>query len=143
MITYRHGNDLTPESIIELYSACSLGQRRPIDDAAIVADMIRHGNLTVSAWDGDLLVGVARTLTDFTYTGYMSDLAVRETHQRMGIGVELIRRTREKMGPRSKIVLLAAPNAVEYYPRIGFRHHESAWILDASAPLTGDARDER
>jgi hypothetical protein len=43
------------------------------------------------------------------------------------------------MGPRSMLVLLAAPKAVDYYPRVGFRRHESAWVLRAGEPLAGDA----
>ena len=68
----------------------------------------------------DLLVGIARTLTDFVWTGYLSDLAVRETHQHKGIGTQLIAHTREHMEKGSSIVLLAAPKAVGYYGKIGF-----------------------
>jgi ribosomal protein S18 acetylase RimI-like enzyme len=134
-ITYRYGNDLDVDEVIEFLKASTLGERRPIDDREIISDMIRHGNLTVTAWDGDLLVGFARTLTDFTYCGYMSDLAVRESHQRMGIGTELIQKTREKMGPRSGLILLAAPKAVNYYPKIGFTQPDSAWVLRTSDPF--------
>jgi predicted N-acetyltransferase YhbS len=94
--------------------------------------MIRHANLVVTAWKEELLIGIARTLTDFGYVGYLADLAVRASHQRQGIGIELMRRTREKMGPRSMLVLLAAPKATDYYPKIGFTRHESAWILRAA-----------
>lgn len=134
-ITYRRGNDLDLDEVLDLYRSCSLGARRPIDDRSILADMIRHANLIITAWEGDLLVGISRTMTDFTYVAYLADLAVRESHQRRGIGVELIRQTREAMGPRSMIVLLSAPAAVEYYPKIGFTRHESAWILRAGEPL--------
>lgn len=134
-ITYRRGNDLDLDEVLDLYRSCSLGARRPIDDRAILADMIRHANLVVTAWEGDLLVGISRSLTDFSYVTYLADLAVRESHQRLGIGVELIRHTREALGPRSMIVLLAAPAAVDYYPRIGFTQHGSAWILRAGEPL--------
>jgi GNAT superfamily N-acetyltransferase len=134
-LEYRFGNELDLDQVIELYRASTLGERRPIDDREIVRAMIQHSNLVVTAWEGDLLVGIARTLTDFAYVGYLSDLAVRESHQRRGIGVELIRKTRERMGPRSGLVLLAAPKAVDYYPRIGFRRHDSAWTLRASDPL--------
>lgn len=134
-IEYRYGNDLDIDQVIELYHASTLGERRPIDDRNIVSDMILHSNLIVTAWDGELLVGISRTLTDFSYTGYLSDLAVRESHQKMGIGTELIQKTREKMGPRSLLVLLAAPKAVDYYPGIGFSHHASAWVLRASDPF--------
>ena len=125
-IEYRDGADLAVEIAIELYNASGLGERRPVDDPAIFADMLRHANLTVTAWDGDLLVGISRTLTDFSYVGYLSDLAIRRSHQKLGIGIELIQKTREKMGPRSMLVLLSAPQAVEYYPRVGFAQHPSA-----------------
>ena len=100
-----------------------------------MADMIRHANLVITAWDGEVMVGIARTLTDFAYVGYLADLAVRAAYQRQGIGIELIRKTREKLGPRSMLVLLAAPKAVEYYPRIGFTTHDSAWTLPAAQPF--------
>jgi ribosomal protein S18 acetylase RimI-like enzyme len=135
MIDYRYGNELDLDTVIELYRASTLGERRPIDDPAIVASMLRHANLVVTAWEGPQLVGLSRTLTDFDYVGYLSDLAVRDSHQRRGIGVALVRKTREKMGPRSMIVLLSAPKAVGYYPRIGFTRHDSAWLLRASDPM--------
>ncbi len=134
-IAYRYGNDLDLDRVIELYQASTLAERRPVDNRKIMADMIRHANLVVTAWDGDALVGIARTLTDFTYVGYLADLAVRATYQRQGIGIEMIRKTREKLGPRSMLVLLAAPKAVKYYPKIGFTKHDSAWTLTATQPF--------
>jgi predicted N-acetyltransferase YhbS len=134
-IEFRFGNDLDLDQIIDLYNASTLGERRPVDDRRIMSDMLSHANLVVTAWDGALLIGIARTLTDFSYVGYLADLAVRASHQRQGIGIELIERIRQKMGPRSMLVLLAAPKAVEYYPNIGFTKHESAWTLRANQPF--------
>jgi GNAT superfamily N-acetyltransferase len=131
-IQHRYGNDLNPDQAIELYDASTLGERRPVDDRQVMSDMIQHANLVVTAWEEELLIGIARTLTDFGYVGYLADLAVRASHQCQGIGIELIRRTREKMGPNSMLVLLAAPKAADYYPKIGFTRHESAWILRAT-----------
>jgi predicted N-acetyltransferase YhbS len=141
-IQYRYGNELDLDQVVELYQLSTLGERRPIDDRKIVSDMIRHANLVVTAWDKDLMVGIVRTLTDFSYVGYLSDLAVRQSHQKMGIGTQLIMKTRERMGPRSMLVLLAAPNAVEYYPKIGFRRHSSAWVLKATDPFPTAERVE-
>ncbi|HOK45296.1 MAG TPA: GNAT family N-acetyltransferase [Bryobacteraceae bacterium] len=128
MITYRIGNDLDLDQVIELYVASTLGERRPVDDRGRMEAMLRNANLVVTAWDGELLVGIARSLTDFSYATYLSDLAVRVSHQRMGIGKELIRITKRE-GGQARIILLAAPRAVDYYPHIGFTRHESAWIL--------------
>ncbi len=134
-IRYQYGNDLDLDQVIELYNASTLGERRPVDDRLLMSDMLRHANLVVTAWDGDLLVGIARTLTDFSYVGYLSDLAVKASHQRKGIGIQLVQKTREKMGPKSMLVLLAAPKAVGYYPKIGFSKHNSAWTINAQAPF--------
>lgn len=128
MITYRLGNDLDLDAVIELYRASTLGERRPVDDRARMAAMLANANLMVSAWDDHQLVGLARSLSDFSYCTYLSDLAVRLSHQRRGIGRELIRRT-QQAGGRAQIILLAAPRAVDYYPHVGFTHHPRAWML--------------
>ena len=130
MIQYKTGNDLNLDALIELYKASTLGERRPIDDRARMASMLRHANLVVSAWDGDLLVGVSRALSDFSFVTYLSDLAVRQSHQKQGIGKELIRRTQALAGKHAKLLLLAAPAAEKYYPHVGFTHHPQAWMLN-------------
>ena len=128
MIEYKVGNNLDLDEVIELYRASTLGERRPVGERDRMQKMLQHANLVITAWDAGLMVGIARSLTDFAYCTYLSDLAVRLSHQRQGIGKELVRRTREEAGP-AKIILLAAPKAVDYYPHIGFTHHPHAWIL--------------
>jgi predicted N-acetyltransferase YhbS len=129
VIRYRTGNDLDLDAVIELYRASTLGERRPVDDRDRMAAMMRHANLIVTAWDDDLLVGISRALSDFSFVTYLSDLAVRLSHQRHGIGKELIRRTQALAGNHAKLLLLAAPAAEKYYPHIGFTHHPQAWML--------------
>lgn len=128
MIDYRQGNDLDLDRVLDLYRASTLGERRPVDDRERMAAMLAHANLVITAWEGDLLVGISRSLTDFVYATYLSDLAVRLSHQRGGIGRELIRRT-QAAAPQARIILLAAPAAEPYYPHIGFAHHPQAWQL--------------
>jgi predicted N-acetyltransferase YhbS len=129
MIEYRVGNDLDLDQVIELYVASTLGQRRPVEDRDRMSAMLRHANLVITAWEGTLLVGISRSMTDFVYATYLSDLAVRASHQRQGIGRALVEQTRAH-APRAAVILLAAPGAVDYYPHLGFRQHPSAWILD-------------
>ena len=129
MIRYSTGNDLDLDAVIELYRASTLGERRPVDDRERMAAMMRHANLVVTAWDGDLLVGISRALSDFSFITYLSDLAVRQSHQKQGIGKELMRRTQALAGKNARLLLLAAPAAEKYYPHIGFTHHPQAWML--------------
>ena len=134
-ITYKTNIPLDLDAAIELYRASTLGERRPVDDRARMAQMLREADLTITAWEGDLLVGIARSLTDWTYCCYLSDLAVRASHQRLGIGKELIRRTQAELGSEATIILLSAPAAVDYYPHIGMEQHPSAWILRGSQKI--------
>ncbi len=135
-IEYRIGNQLDIDQVIELYRASTLGERRPVDDRERMAAMLANANLVVTAWDGELLVGISRSVTDFAYATYLSDLAVRASHQRHGIGKELMRITQRQSGPKTTVILLAAPKAVNYYPYVGFTQHQSAWILAPGAEVT-------
>lgn len=128
MIDYRDDAHPTLEQARELYRASTLAERRPVDDDARFAAMLANANLVITAWEGERLLGIARASSDFSYATYLSDLAVRASHQRSGIGRELIRRT-QACAPLASLVLLAAPAAEHYYPRIGFRHHPQAWLL--------------
>lgn len=137
-IRYEIGNDVDLDRIIELYHASTLAERRPADDRACMRQMLEEANLVVTAWEGDLLVGIARTLTDHCYVAYLADLAVRRSHQHRGIGRELIRATRRELGQKAFVVLLAAPAAAAYYPKIGFTRHDQAWVLKPEDRLAGE-----
>lgn len=135
-LRYETSTAITPEEFVDLLRRSTLAERRPVDDPRCIHAMLKHANLLWTAWDNQKLVGVARSITDFEYCCYISDIAVDTSYQRKGIGRELIRLTRSQLGPRATIILLAAPDAESYYPRIGFEAHKSAWILPASKPLT-------
>ncbi len=132
---YRINAPLNVDAAIELYRASTLGERRPVDDRERMATMLANANLTVTAWNGDTLVGIARSVTDWAYCCYLSDLAVRSDQQKSGIGKQLIRETQAALHPEAKIILLAAPQAVDYYPRIGFEQHPSAWTVPSRQAL--------
>lgn len=130
-ISYETDRPITEQEFVDLLRRSTLAERRPVDEPERIRAMLRHANLLCTAWDGDKLVGVARSLTDFEYCCYLSDLAVDEAYQNKGIGRELVRLTRSKLGPRAKVILLAAPRAEGYYPKIGFEAHRSAWVSES------------
>ena len=92
-VEYRDDAEISVAAAIDLYKRSTLGERRPVDRPDIFAGMLENASLTVSAWHEGRLVGVARSLTDFTYVAYLADLAVDAAYQRQGIGVELIARS--------------------------------------------------
>jgi len=132
MIAYKTHQPITVDEFVDVLNRSTLADRRPVDDPAAVEGMVRNADITVTAWDDDVLVGVARSVTDFTYCCYLSDLAVDAAYQRHGIGVELMALTQAQLGPRCKLILLAAPAAADYYLRVGFQHQPRCWTLDRS-----------
>lgn len=126
-ITYHFDQIPTPEQIIELYD--NAGLPRPTHDRERIGKMYENANLIVTAWDEDVLVGVSRSITDWVWSTYLADLAVRKEYHKSGIGKKLIELTREKVGEQSMVLLLSVPTALEYYPKIGFTKQESSFII--------------
>lgn len=140
-ITYQRDAQLDLDQFIELYRESTLGERRPVESRAIMQAMMAHADLTITAWDGEKLIGISRSLTDFAYVAYLADLAVHVDYQKRGIGAKLVEETRAALEPTCFITLLSAPGANEFYPKIGFEHHPRAWMMESSeSPKAGALR---
>ena len=120
------------EEFLDVLRRSTLAERRPVEDEECIAAMVSRASLWATCRLDGKLIGFARSLTDFAYACYLSDLAVDAAFARQGIGRRLIEETRSRLGPRAKIILLSAPKAVDYSPHIGFSPHPSAWTLDAA-----------
>jgi predicted N-acetyltransferase YhbS len=132
---YETSRKITVDEFIDLLKRSTLAERRPVNDVKCIQAMLEHANLLCTAWDGEKLVGVARSVTDFECCCYLSDLAVDTQYQRKGIGRDLIKLTQSKLGDKAMIILLSAPKAETYYAKIGFDAHQSAWMLPSRRAL--------
>ncbi len=133
-IRYKIENELSPAEFIDVLRRSTLAERRPVDDPERIANMLKHANLIMTARLDGKLIGVARSLSDFAFCTYMSDLAVDAAFQKMGIGKELIRQTKLVSG-KGKLLLLAAPKAQGYYPKIGMQHFEHCYFINEAEEL--------
>ena len=106
-----------------------LGAIRPVDDLPRLQTMLDNANLIVTARRGDgELIGVARCFTDFSWSCYLSELAVSPRAQGLGIGKGLLDETRRQLGPTVSLILASVPEAVGFYERAGMaRIHEAFW----------------
>jgi len=134
-IEYKLNQNITVEEFIEVLKNSTLGERRPIDELETIKGMIENSNLIVTALIDNKIIGIARAVTDFNYCCYLSDLAVDKQYQKNGIGKQLISKVQEQLNDKCKIILLSAPDAKEYYPKIGFIQHNSAWTLPRDKKL--------
>ncbi len=130
MIEYRRDVSITVQQFRELLMRSTLGERRPVDDDECLEEMLENCNLIITALDGGRPVGLARSVTDFYYCCYLSDLAVDVEYQKRGIGKRLIVETQKYLREKCKLILVAAPGANEYYRHIGFTINDRCWILD-------------
>jgi GNAT superfamily N-acetyltransferase len=128
-VLYAVEPELSADEFVDVLRRSTLAERRPVDSPERIAAMLRHADLIVTARLNRELVGVSRALTDYSFCTYLSDLAVDAAVQGRGIGRELIRRTHERAGLSTMLILLAAPAAETYYPHIGLPQHHSCWYV--------------
>ena len=121
--------ELRVEEFIDVLERSTLAERRPVGQPDTIRGMLEHADVIVTARTGNLLVGISRAITDYTFCTYLSDLAVDQDFQRLGIGKELILRTHQYAGLQTTLILLAAPKARTYYPKVGMHSHDSCWII--------------
>ncbi len=129
-IEYKVNTPITADQFIGLLRESTLGERRPIEDRECMEGMVNNSNLMVTAWDGEKLIGIARSMTDFHYACYLSDLAVDKKYQKCGIGKMLQAITQKQLGAKCKLILIAAPTANQYYENIGFTNNQRCWVLE-------------
>lgn len=134
-VEYKINEDITVDEFVSVLKQSTLAERRPIKDLSCMQGMLEHANLVVQARINSRLVGIARSVTDFNYCCYLSDIAVDKAYQGQGLGRKLIELTRGQLGKQCKLILLSAPDAVDYYPKLGFEKHDQAWFLSADQPL--------
>jgi len=128
-VIYRSNVKISADEFIDLLKRSTLDARRPVDDKERIQRMIDHGNVLITAWHHQKLVGISRALSDFAFCCYLSDLAVDETFQKQGIGKKLIDETHKVAGHQTILILLAAPAASQYYPKIGMERFTDCFLI--------------
>ena len=128
-VVYRSDVKITADEFIDILKRSTLDARRPVDDKSRIQLMLDHGNILVTAWNDKKLIGVSRALSDFSFCCYLSDLAVDEAFQKKGIGKKLIDETHKVSGHQTMLILLAAPAAAQYYPKIGMERMTDCFII--------------
>jgi GNAT superfamily N-acetyltransferase len=131
-VLYAREQDLGVDEFRKILVESGLGALRPVDDAARLEEMLTGANMIVTARldePGAPLVGVARTVTDFSWCAYLSDLAVSASAQGLGVGQGLLDETRRLLGPSVSLYLFSVPDAAGFYERAGMaRFPDAFWF---------------
>lgn len=132
MISYDLEPDLNVADFATLLQSSGLAPRRPSEMDQLEA-MLRGAQLIVTARDNAQLIGVARSITDWAYCLYCSDLCVDAGYQGRGIGKALLARTASEAPGIKTCLLLSAPAAVSFYEAAGYTRHSGAFIFAQGA----------
>ena len=130
MICYQRESVTAPQ-FADILGRSELGQRRPVDDTPRLQRMLEGADLIITARSASQgkLIGIARSLTDWSYACYLSDLAVDHDYQGKGIGKRLIDLVREHAGEESMCLLVSASDSVDFYHRIGMPSTDRAFLF--------------
>ena len=126
-LEYKVNSLITAEEVADVFRASGL--KRPVDQLERLQRMIDNADITITCWDDNKLIGIARAITDYSYCCYLSDLAVDKAYQNRGIGKQLIKELQKQLNEETSLLLLSAPNAMDYYPKVGFNKAENAFII--------------
>ncbi len=130
-VVYALEPGLSVAEFVDVLVRSSLAERRPVADLKRIGTMLERADIIVTARAGGVLVGVARSVTDFSYCCYLSDLAVDRQWQGRGIGTGLMLRTKEaavaEFGDGVRCILLSAPAAIEFYEKVGLERHPNCF----------------
>jgi GNAT superfamily N-acetyltransferase len=129
MISYSSDKLISNLEFIDVLKRSTLAERRPVNEPERIQAMLDNANVLITAWDGEKLVGISRAISDRVYCTYLSDLAVDVAYQKSGIGKKLIEITHEVAGLATNLILLAAPAAVNYYPKIGMEQFSNCFLF--------------
>ena len=80
--------------------------------------------MTIQANDTNLLIGLARAISDDANIAYIQDILVHPDHQNQGIGKRLIQSILERYSHvRQKILLTDdRPEQISFYHSLGFKY---------------------
>jgi ribosomal protein S18 acetylase RimI-like enzyme len=127
----RYSDEARPsmENVVGLYR--SVGWSSADKPGALHAGLVGCHYL-VTAWDGELLVGLGNAISDGDLVVYFPHLLVCPEYQGRGIGNELMRRMMKKYHGFHQQVLLADGRGVDFYKKLGFSRASSMeplWIF--------------
>lgn len=127
LLTFAIEPELQLDEAIALYKASGIA--RPTEQPERMQRMLQQANLVITARRQGQLVGLARCLTDFSWVVYIADLLVDKAWQQQGIGAQLLTEVQRLTGPQVQQLLLSAPSAIAYYPKVGFRPLSNAFAI--------------
>jgi ribosomal protein S18 acetylase RimI-like enzyme len=116
--------NLVPEILKEVGMAYHSGERHQ--------QAFSKSHAMVFVWDGNLLIGFGRAISDGILQAALYDVAVLPAYQGKGIGKAIVEKLVSQC-PGCNIILYASPGKEQFYEKLRFRKMKTAMALFTDA----------
>ena len=107
------------KQLLELYHITYWAKGRTVEQ---VTRALEHSRPIITAWEGKKLIGFTRVISDLTYRATIWDVIVADSHQKHGIGREMMRRVLEHPDLSTvSMFLLLTKDQHRFYEHLGFQ----------------------
>ncbi len=127
MIVYKEIKDFPREQLAELFA--SVEWETP-EDAPMLVRAFANSTRVISAWDGERLVGIIRSMDDDLWSANIDCLVVHRSYQRQGIGSALVKRLLERLSHVKYVSVSPSEREnIGFYEKLGFTVIEGGALL--------------
>ena len=124
-IAFHRQRSIHPQAVRTLYDSVDWWPERQEEEIAQVLD----SGPVVGAWDGELLVGFARAVSDHHFRAYIEDMMVHPDYRSMGLGNLLLIKLMEALEHVDTISLFCELELIPFYERNGFNFISSQCVV--------------
>jgi len=117
-ITIKETKGIKKKDILSLYEANDWSSAQKPD---ALYNALMNSNTLISAWDGNMLVGIGNAITDGYLVVYYPHLLVLPDYQGRGVGKKIMEVFRERYANFHQQILVADGQAIDFYEQCGFR----------------------
>ena len=126
MIEYDLEKKVDVERLKEMFNQVGWGDKS--GDVSRLKAMVRNSQIVITAWDGELMVGFARCVTDHVFNGQINNVVVDQWSRSQGIGREMIRQIL-RSNRQVTYVLRGDPENEGFYTGIGFVQADLCFVF--------------
>ncbi|KGR84358.1 GNAT family N-acetyltransferase [Lysinibacillus odysseyi] len=128
-ITYKQTKTINLEQVENLYN--DVGWTAYTKNMDLLQQALLQSLDVISAWDGDQLVGLIRTVGDGLTILYIQDILVLDAYQNQGIASKLLQMVLQKHETVRQKVLLTeeAPDVRHFYEKNGFESCDKGSVV--------------
>jgi N-acetylglutamate synthase and related acetyltransferases len=128
MISYKTSKEFDVEQIRDLFLSVNWDSGKYPEK---VVRGLRNSSAVISAWDGDKLIGLVRSLDDGETVAFLHYLLVDPEYQGEHIGNELMERILDGYKDFLHIKIMPSdPKTIPFYEKFGFKRYDNYSALE-------------